>query len=164
MITCQFENGDNVNLRHITLNAIVLRGNQVLLGLRGTFRGKSILESGKWALLGGFMDRDETLIDAIKREVMEESGWDIRDVTLFRINDNPNRPKEDRQNVDFAYIAHAVKQISEPNQETKDLQWFDLNKLPPPDQFAFDHRDNLELYLQHLQKPFNLPIFGNITP
>ena len=55
MITCSFENGDKTSLRHLTVNAIVIKNDQILLGKRGTFNGKPILESGKWGLLGGFL-------------------------------------------------------------------------------------------------------------
>src|SRR3989339_489162 len=160
MITCTFENNNKASLRHITVNAIVLKNNRVLLGKRGTFKGKPILESGKWGLLGGFFGRDENLIKAVKREVMEESGWKINDLKLFRINDNPNRPHEDRQNVDIIFIANAVKQIKTSDEEVSKLQWFDLDKLPKKEEVAFDHGDSLELYKKYLKEKFPLPILG----
>ena len=109
MITCFLENNDKVFFRHVTVNAILIRNNQVLLGKRNSYNGKPILESGKWGLLGGFLNHGENLIQAAKREAMEESGWEISNLKLLRINDNPDRPKEDRQNVDFIFIADAVK-------------------------------------------------------
>ncbi len=160
MITCTFENNNKALLRHITVNAIVVKDNQVFLGKRGTHNGKSIAESGKWGLLGGFFGRDENLIEAVKREVMEESGWEIGDLKLFRINDNPNRPKEDRQNVDIIFITNAIKQIKASDEEVTNLQWFDLDKLPPKEEIAFDHGDNLELYKKYLKEKFSLPILG----
>lgn len=160
MITCTFENNNKTSLRHITVNAIVVKNNQVLLGKRATFNGKPILESGKWGLLGGFFSRDENLIEAVKREVMEESGWEIDSLYLFQINDNPNRPKEDRQNVDIIFIANAVKQIKTSDEEVSKLQWFDLDKLPTKEEIAFDHGDNLELYKKYLKEKFPLPVLG----
>jgi len=160
MITCSFENGDKTSLRHLTVNAIVIKNDQILLGKRGTFNGKPILESGKWGLLGGFFGRDEKLISAVKREVMEKSGWEIDNLKLFRINDNPNRPMEDRQNVDIIFIANAVKQIGKSDEEVSRLQWFDLDKLPSKEEIAFDHGDSLELYKKYLKEKFSLPILG----
>jgi ADP-ribose pyrophosphatase YjhB (NUDIX family) len=157
MITCSFENGNKTSLRHVTVNAIVVKNNQILFGKRGTFNGKPILESGKWGLLGGFFGRDENLIEAVKREVMEESGWEIDNLKLFRINDNPNRPKEDRQNVDIIFIANAVRQIKTSDEEVSKLQWFDLDMLPSKDEIAFDHGDAIELYIS--KEKFPLPIF-----
>ncbi len=160
MITCTFENNNKALLRHVTINAIVIKNDQVLLGKRGTLNGKPISESGKWGLLGGFFGRDENLIQAVKREVMEESGWEIGDLKLFRINDNPNRPKEDRQNVDIIFIADAVKQTGKSDEEVSHLQWFDLNKLPLKEEIAFDHGDAVELYKKYLKEKFPLPVLG----
>lgn len=160
MITCSFENGNKTSLRHVTVNAIVVKNEKILFGKRGTFNGKPILESGKWGLLGGFFGRDENLIEAVKREVMEESGWKIDNLKLFRINDNPHRPHEDRQNVDIIFIANAVKQIKTSDEEVSKLQWFNLDKLPPKDEIAFDHGDAIELYKKYLRKKFSLPILG----
>lgn len=158
MITCFFENSKNKSfLRHVTVNALVIKDNQILLGLRGTLNGKPITESGKWGLLGGFFGRDEKLIDAVKREVMEESGWEINDLKLFRINDNPNRPNEDRQNVDIIFLASAIKQVGKSDEEVKELKWFDLDKIP---EMAFDHGDSIELYKKYLKESFSIPILG----
>lgn len=160
MITCTFENKTSTSLRHVTVNAIVVKNNEVLLGKRGTFKGKPILETGKWALLGGFFSRDENLTECIKREVMEESGWEINDLKLLRINDRPNRPMEDRQNVDVIFIAQAVKHTGDSDEEVKELRWFPLDKLPPKESIAFDHGEDLELYLRFLKEKFNLPLVG----
>lgn len=162
MITCTFENGSvaSPGLRHITVGTIVVKDNQVLLGLRGTYKGEPILESGKWALLGGFFDRDESMRDAVKREVMEESGWEVDDIELFRINDNPNRPKEDRQNVDMIFTAKAIKQVAKPDEEVKELRWFPLDSLPSASEMAFDHGEDLELYKKHLNINLKMPILG----
>lgn len=160
MITCLFENNNKTSLRHVTVNAIVVKDNQILLGKRGTYKGKPILESGKWGLLGGFLGRDENLITALKREVLEESGWEIDKIQLLRINDNPNRPNEDRQNVDMIFIANAVKQRETTDEEVTHLTWFDLDNLPPKDAIAFDHGEDLELYAKFLKEKFPLPFLG----
>ena len=68
---------------------------------------------------------------------------------LFRINDNPDRPAEDRQNVDIITIAKAIKKISERDEETTELKWFDINHLPPKEKIAFDFSDHLELYKKY---------------
>ena len=160
MITCIFKNNNKTSLRHVTVNAIIIKDNKILLGKRGMFNGKPIPEFGKWGLLGGYFGRNENLVQAIKREVMEESGWEIDDVVFFRINDSLNRPKDDTQNVDMIFITRAIKQISTSDEEVSKLQWFDLDKLPPKEEIAFDHADSIELYKKYLIKKFNLPILG----
>ena len=75
MITCTFEDDVIAKLRPVTVNAIVIKDNKILLGKRGTYNGgKPLLEAGKWALLGGFLSRDETIEQALRREIKEESG------------------------------------------------------------------------------------------
>lgn len=162
MITCTFEDGGSAKLRHITVNALVIRDKKILLGKRGTFKGKPMLESGKWALLGGFFNRDEFLEEAVKREVMEESGWEIDELLLFRINDNPDRPKEDRQNVDIIFIAHAKDKVQGTDEEVTNLEWFDLDKTPSIEQIAFDHGEHIELYKEYLKRNFKLPLLGKL--
>ena len=91
---------------------------------------------------------------------MEESGWEITNLRLFRINDNPGRPKEDRQNVDMVFVADAVKQVGVNDAEISELKWFSLDTLPPSDQIAFDHGEDLDLYKKYLDTPHPLPILG----
>lgn len=162
MIICIFENGDKANLRHVCVQAIVIKKNKVLLGKRGTYKGKKISEFGKWGLIGGFLDRDETLKEGIKREALEEAGFEIDNLTLFRINDNPDRPAEDKQNLDIIFLANAVKKVGDSDEEVTELKWFDINNLPPKEKIAFDFYEHLELYKKYLKKKFKLPILGRL--
>ena len=159
MITCYFGESKAINgLRHVTINALVINSDTILLGKRGTRLGKKMTEYGKWGLLGGYFDRDETLIQALKREVLEESGCEIDTITLFRINDSPKRPKEDTQNVDFIYITQFVKQAPKMDEEVSQLKWFPLDKLPPLEEIAFDHGESILLYRDYLKHKQPLPL------
>jgi len=162
MITCYFENNTKAlgGLRHVTMNVLLVNDNKILMGKRGTSFGKRLSEWGKWGLLGGYFDRDETLIQAAKREVFEESGCEIDNLTLFRINDNPNRPKENKQNVDIIFIAHLIKQIPKHDEEMTQLEWFSLDNLPPSEKIAFDHGEVITLYKKYLKKNHSLPLLG----
>jgi 8-oxo-dGTP diphosphatase len=158
MINCEFEDGGKSSLRHAVVDTIVIKEGKVLLVKRGAFSGKPILESGKWALIGGFMERDETIKETAAREIMEETGWEIENLKLFRIIDDPNRPAEDRQNIAFIVIAEAKQKNEAISEEVQEIKWFDLDKLPSRDQLAFDHADSLELYKKYLKKKFDLPL------
>lgn len=161
MITCTFEDGGTGKLRHVTANAIVVKDGKVLLAKRGTYNnGKPLLEAGKWALIGGFLSRDETIEQALKREVKEESGWEIENLKLMHIKDNPDRRNEDRQNIEFVYIAEAKTKKGESDEETRELKWFSPDDFPLNDQIAFDHSDDLKLYIDYRKKNFLLPIIG----
>ncbi len=156
MIKCQFENGRESSLRHVTIGAIAIKNNQILLAKRAAH----LLNGDKYCIPGGFLDRDEATSEAVLRELQEETGYTGKIKCLFRVNDSPRRPQEDRQNVDFVFIVDVLEKIGEPDGETQEVKWFDINNLPPEDQFAFDHYENIQLYLQHLEKQFSLPIFN----
>lgn len=156
MINCTFENGNQTSLRHVTIGALVVNKERtkILLGKRA----KKIINPGKYNLLGGFLGRDENTEQAILREIKEESGYAGKIVSLFRITDAPTRPQEDRQNVDFAYIVEAIELIGDKDWENTEIKWFDLNNLPPEEEFAFDHRETIDLFIKYLKTPFPLPI------
>ncbi len=142
MIQCTFENGNQASLRHVVIDAIVLKDNKILLVKRA---GK-LLESGRWGLIGGFVERDETVREAVLREVFEETGWRVKDITLLKINDNPNRPHEDRQNIAFVYFCNATDKEGNADSESDEQKWFEIDKIPPKEEIAFDHYDNIQLF------------------
>lgn len=162
MIQCQLENGHVYYLRHVVVDAITIKNNKILL----VKRALHLTQGGKYALPGGILDRDETTSQAVLRELLEETGYQGKIINLFMINDNPNRhdahfpDQKDRQNVAFIFLVEPVKQMQEHDNEATEVKWFDINNLLPKDQFAFDHFENIQLYLQHLKKPFKLPIFN----
>ena len=134
---------------------IVVKDNQILL----VKRAPHLSNGNKYALIGGFLERDETTSEGALREIMEETGYKAKIVSLFRIIDNPNRRGEDRQNISFVYLVKPLEKVGTPDHEVKELKWFDLDKLPSPEEFAFDHLDNIKMYIDYLKKPRPLPIF-----
>jgi 8-oxo-dGTP diphosphatase len=159
MINCTFENGDQVSLRHVTVGCLVIKDGKILL----CKRAEGLLEAGKWGLLGGFAERDETTIQTGIRETMEESGWVIDNLRLLRLNDSPNRPHEDRQNIDFIYVADAIGEKGKPSWESAELKWFPLDDIPADEHIAFDHADSIGLYKKYVQQEFPLPVLGPIA-
>ena len=129
MIKCTFENGNNAlrGLRHVTVGTIAVNdGHEVLL----VRRARNMHNGGKFTIPGGLLDRDEDIAQGTLRELKEESGYDGEIVSLFRVNDNPNRPKEDRQNVDFIYIIKVVGGAPMINEEVTSILWYSKDKLP----------------------------------
>ena len=151
MIKCNFEWGSSTSLRHVVVDGIIMHGNEVLLNKRGMYNGKPITESGKWGLIGGYVDRDETISGALQREAMEEAGCKIDNLRLFLIIDKPDRPKEDRQNIAFLIVADLVSQENVSTEEVKELKWFNLDNLPPKEEIAFDHGDTLQKYKEFIE-------------
>ena len=159
MIKCILENGRETSFRHVVTDVIVANDKNEILLVK---RADNLLNGGKFAIPGGFVDRDETISDAGAREMLEETGYDVESLSLFRIIDNPNRPQEDRQNIAFVYIAKVKGGEKTLNNEVSEISWFNVNQLPSKDQFAFDHYETIQLYLKYLNEKFDLPIFSNL--
>lgn len=156
MLTCKLEDQSEVLLRHVVVDNIVIKGDKILL----VKRASKLLEGGKWALVGGFVDRDETIKEAVTREIMEETGYMVEGITLLRIVDVPDRPAEDRQNISFVHFCTAKEKVGTPDNESDEQRWFSLSSLPVESEMAFDHLSDIGLYQEYSQKPYALPRFG----
>ena len=154
MITCRFESGADATLRHVVVNIIVCKDDQILL----VKRAPHMINSKKWALPGGFLDRNETLETAVKRELQEETGYEGKIDALLAIIDNPQRAQEDRQNVAFIYISTLGQKVDEGDNESSEVRLFFLNQLPPKEEFAFDHYSIIQMYREYLNSPQTLPL------
>ena len=158
MITCYFENKHKAFLRHVVFDAFVVKNNKILL----IKRAKYLREGGKYALPGGFLERGERITQGTLRELKEESGYEGKIITLFRINDDPKRRNEIYQNVSFIFLVKVGKKTGKHDKETEEVRWFDLDNLPNPKNIAFDHYENIMLYKKWKKGKFDLPIFDQI--
>jgi ADP-ribose pyrophosphatase YjhB (NUDIX family) len=154
MIRCAFEHGGTAWLRHVVTHALVERDGALLLVKRAPHLG----EGGKWGLPGGFLDRGETLVAGVLRELREETGWTGEVVSLLRINSRPDRPREERQNVAFDFIVRPHARVGVPDAESTAVEWIPLERLPPLETLAFDHGDSVALYLRMRGRPAAAPI------
>jgi 8-oxo-dGTP diphosphatase len=154
VIDCTFENGRKTSLRHVVVDALVLKEGHILL----VKRAPGLLEAGKWALVGGFVDMGENTKEAAQREILEETGYKVKNLKLITVRDNPDRPSENRQNIAFVFFCDAEKKIQNPDRENSDQKWFSLDDLPKNNEFAFDHLKNIVLYKKYLKENPSLPI------
>jgi 8-oxo-dGTP diphosphatase len=154
MIHCTFENGNKASLRHVVIDALILQEDKLLL----IKRADKLSEGGKWALVGGYVERDENLQQAVEREVFEETGYRINNMQLLTIRHNPDRPHEDIQNISFVFFCEALEKEGESDWEATEQRWFSFNELPQ-EELAFDHSQNIELYLQYKRGEVSLPVF-----
>lgn len=156
MLTCTFEDGGKANLRHVVVHGIIEKQGKILL----VKRANGLLESGKWGIISGFLNQNETAETGVIREVKEETGWDCEVLKLFRINTNPVRPNDrNRQSVAIEFILRPIKQTGYPDRESSKVEWIPVEKLFPFTEFAFDHGQTINLFRKYLKKPFLLPLF-----
>lgn len=156
MLSCYFEDGDKAvpSLRHIAADGLVVRKNEILL----VRRAPHLLEGGKFAIPGGYMNRDETTKEAALREVLEETGWKCKVKEFFGIADGPNRG-DDRQNISIFFIMEPVEEVEKPDAEVTEVQWFPFDALPKPEEVAFDHYQVILAYKDYIEGKRTLPVF-----
>jgi len=104
---------------------------------------------GKWALPGGFVRVDETLEEAARRELEEETG--LKKVFLEQLATFGAVDRDPRERVvSVAYFALVKMALEETRAATDaaDARWFSVTKAPP---LAFDHREILDTALARLR-------------
>lgn len=96
---------------------------------------------GQWALPGGFVDENERLIDAARRELREETGLEATDLEQVHTFGDPGRDPRG-WTVSVAYLAVVSPERLKPvaADDAADVDWFPLADLPP---LAFDHAEIL---------------------
>jgi 8-oxo-dGTP diphosphatase len=104
---------------------------------------------GKWALPGGFVRLHETLEEAARRELEEETG--VRQVFLEQLYTFGSVDRDPRERVvSVAYYAlaklsdHRIKAAT----DARDAAWFAVSDVPA---LAFDHEHILGVALERLK-------------
>jgi 8-oxo-dGTP diphosphatase len=78
-----------------------------------------------WNLPGGSVENGEAPWDCVIREVKEETGLDI---VVEKLTGIYSKPEEN--DLVFSYKCRVVAGDLQINEEAKEIEYFDLNKLP----------------------------------
>ena len=117
--------------RPLSVDAVILKNGHLLLIKRGFEPYKD-----SWALPGGMVDLNESVEEAVEREVLEETSLKVISLLLIGIFSRPGR--HPRQAVAIAYKCE-VEGIAKAGDDARDLKYFPLNDVPKS--LAFDHSE-----------------------
>lgn len=101
-----------------------------------------------WALPGGFLEKNESLVKAAQRELFEEAG--VRHIyleQLYTFGDPGRDPRGRVITVVYFALASAPLTVSA-GSDAKASQWWSVNKLP---KLAFDHKKIIDYALIRLR-------------
>ena len=104
---------------------------------------------GRWALPGGFVRMEETLDDAARRELREETG--LKDVyleQLYTFGDVRRDPRGRVVSVAYYALVNLADHSVQAATDASDAAWFAASDLP---RLAFDHDRILDAASQRLK-------------
>lgn len=81
-----------------------------------------------WALPGGFVEYGETVEDAVRREMKEETGLDLQDLRQFRVYSDPARDKRGHV-VSVVFTARGIGR-PEAGDDAGSYRLIDLSSIP----------------------------------
>jgi ADP-ribose pyrophosphatase YjhB (NUDIX family) len=135
--------------RKIILNsagALIVREGKILFQRR--------TDNGKWGLIGGLVEMNETYEQAALREIREETGLEVRLNSFLGIFHNHNMvwSNGDAAHVISAmYVAEIVRGEPRVDEESFELRFFGTDEIP--ELFAEDHIAALRDYCRGVRLP-----------
>jgi 8-oxo-dGTP diphosphatase len=104
---------------------------------------------GKWALPGGFVHLDESLEEAARRELEEETGLQkVYLEQLYTFGDVDRDPRERVVSVAYYALVKLSEHTVRATTDARDAAWFGVSDLPS---LAFDHAKIVRVGLERLR-------------
>jgi ADP-ribose pyrophosphatase YjhB (NUDIX family) len=110
------------------VGALIFRRGRILM----VQRGKEPLK-GWWSLPGGALEVGELLADAVKREVLEETGLEVEPVSVFEIFERIMRDAEGKPEYHYVlvdYICRVKGGTLQPGDDVDLVEWVRHADLP----------------------------------
>lgn len=76
-----------------------------------------------WGVPGGFMETGEQPETTFRREIKEETGIEVRDVTIYRA-------RTIRRHIELIFLAKGVGTAEVRSKEITELGWFAVDAMP----------------------------------
>ena len=135
--------------RKIILNcagAVIVRDGRLLLQRRS--------DNGKWGLIGGLLELNETYTQGALREIREETGLEVELESFLGIFHNHHMVwsnGDKAHTVGAFFTAHIVSGTPRPDEESLELRFFAREEIP--ELFAEDHAAAIEAYYSGIRYP-----------
>ena len=127
-----------------TVDTIIQKESKILLIKRKKDPFKNMM-----ALPGGFVNEGETVEEATKREIREETSLEIRLLDILGVYSDPNRdPRKHIMTTVFVGEIESSKDVEAiAGDDASDIVWLDLESIEKH-VFGFDHKKIINNYLK----------------
>ncbi|HUD06214.1 MAG TPA: NUDIX hydrolase [Candidatus Saccharimonadales bacterium] len=118
----------DTKIARIGIGVFIFKDGKFLMGRRKGSHG-----DGHWSIPGGHLEFGETFEDTASREVLEETGLEIRNVRFGAVT-NDYFKDEGKHYVTIWVLsdwASGKEQLTEPDKFIE-MQWRDFDNLPTP--------------------------------
>jgi ADP-ribose pyrophosphatase YjhB (NUDIX family) len=102
----------------VSVGAVIFDEKERILLLDHVLRPKS-----GWGIPGGFINKNEQPEHAVHREIREETGLELKNVKLWRIETK-------KLHVEMIFFAEGYGKAEVKSREIKEAKWFESNNLP----------------------------------
>ncbi|MGB2953139.1 MAG: NUDIX domain-containing protein [Gaiellaceae bacterium] len=94
---------------------------------------------GAWDLPGGFVEESEHPLDALRRELLEETSLEIEPLDFLGVwMDKYGGDSTAQSTMNLCWTARVVAGKPRPADDVAELGWFGPEELPPKGELAFD--------------------------
>jgi len=111
----------------VGVGAVVVRGDRALIVRRGHEPRK-----GEWSLPGGLLDLGESLSEAVRREVKEETGLEVQLGPIIETFDRVHRDPDGRIRYHFVivdFVCEAPLGDAEAGSDAEAVAWVNAAEL-----------------------------------
>jgi len=121
----------------VTVDCLIYRLNDAGINEVLLIRRANDPFKNQWALPGGFIEMDEDLHEAAKRELFEETGIVHNGLQqLFTVGTPGRDPRHRTISIIYGGVFNPDSMEIKAGDDAKDAKWFTVNSLPT---LAFDH-------------------------
>ena len=107
----------------VTVGAVVLDDRRRVMLLQHEFRTGS-----GWGIPGGFLERGEQPLEALRRELREETGVELDAAEIINVR-TLNKPQQ--VEIHFRCRMRGGERATPQSMEINSVGWFDADRLPP---------------------------------
>lgn len=123
------------------MDAIIQNSSSILLIKRSKDPYKN-----QFALPGGFVNKGETIEEAIKREVYEETSLEVHPIDILGVYSDPKRDPRGHM-MTVVFIVLVIRGNPSAGDDAKEISWIPIEKINDI-KIAFDHKLVIHDYLR----------------